>query len=207
MVPIDPTPDPILTLRMQTRRTALVGGLGCILAMFIPVIPTHNRWMLPTWNPEERESAATRQRRPALNARPASTQQTADRERLYAAELWTPDPKPVIAEVPPPPPPPPRPTLKLQLLGIHSTGVDGTLAATLYDPETDRLAIVKSGDRVGLFDVDAVTIVGVELRDAVGVRTLAVDSSPAGSGLDGPRRAPGRAGSIAPGKPADGSPR
>jgi hypothetical protein len=207
MVPIDPTPDPILTLRRQTRRMALVGAAGCIMVLGIAAIPSRDRWMPPTWNPEERASAATRQRRPALNARPASTQQTADRERLYAAELWTPDPKPVIAEVPTPPPPPPRPTLKLQLLGIHSTGIDGTLVATLYDPETDRLAIVKSGDRVGLFDVDAVTIVGVDLRDAVGVRTLAVDSSPAASMLESRKRVPGRAGSNAPGKAAERGPR
>jgi hypothetical protein len=177
------------------------------MVLVIAAIPSRDRWTPPTWAPEERESAAAQQQRSKLNTRPATAKQTADRQRLYAAELWTPDPKPVIAEVPAPPPPPPRPALRLQLLGIHSTGVDGTLAATLYDPETDRLAIVKSGDRVGLFDVDAVTIVGVNLRDAVGVRTLAVDSSPAGSVLEGPGRAPGRAGSIAPGEPADRSPR
>jgi hypothetical protein len=207
MTPSEPTPDPILMLRRRTRRMDLAGAAGCIMVLVIAAIPSRDRWTPPTWRPEDRESAAIQQRRSTLNARLATTQQTADRQRLYAAELWTPDPKPVIVEVPPPPPPPPRPTLKLQLLGIHSTGVDGALAATLYDPETDRLAIVKSGDRVGLFDVDAVTIVGVDLRDAVGVRTLAVDSSPAGSVLEGPRRAPGRAGSNASGQPADRSPR
>lgn len=206
MTPSDPAPDLILTLRKQARRTA-IGAVGCIIVILIAAIPSTDRWTPPTWNPEDRESAAAQQQRSKLNTRPATTKQTADRQRLYAAELWTPDPKPVIAEVPAPPPPPPRPTLKLQLLGIHSTGIDGPLAATLYDPGTDRLAIVKSGDRVGLFDVDAVTIVGVDLRDAVGVRTLAVDSSPEASMLDGPKRTPGRAGSNAPGKPADRSPR
>ncbi|MCH8342415.1 MAG: hypothetical protein IH983_00320 [Planctomycetes bacterium] len=53
--------------------------------------------------------------------------------------------------------------IRLQLIGIINDG--GALKAALYDPDTDRLLIVRSGDRIRRHTVTAISAEGVELSD------------------------------------------
>ncbi|MFG0243483.1 MAG: hypothetical protein ACF8R9_11925 [Phycisphaerales bacterium JB054] len=77
----------------------------------------------------------------------------------FAAAIWNPPAAPerpaaTVERTTPVPPP------KLQLIGIvHDTDEDGAvlLRAALYDPDTDKLHLVASGERVG-----AVTVASIE---------------------------------------------
>ncbi len=79
----------------------------------------------------------------------------------FVVRLWNPPPEArnaLVAERTPPPPKPPR----LQLIGIIDDGRQ--LRAALYDPETDRLLIVTTGDRVQQHTI-TITADAVELAD------------------------------------------
>ena len=72
---------------------------------------------------------------------------------------------------PPPDPPaaaPPEP-LRLQLLAVFRDGEE--LRAALYDPDSDRLCIVASGDTVGGRVIERVLADAVALRDGAGLAT------------------------------------
>lgn len=64
----------------------------------------------------------------------------------FNAPLWT------VAQPPPPPAAaPPLPPMKLQLLGIDSLQEDGAVVyrAVLYDPDQDKVLVLRSGDTIG----------------------------------------------------------
>jgi hypothetical protein len=50
--------------------------------------------------------------------------------------------------------------------------------AALYDPDSDELHIVASGDAIGLRSVDSVARDRVTIREGSLVRTLALDPKP-----------------------------
>jgi hypothetical protein len=92
----------------------------------------------------------------------------------YKAPLW-------IVEAPPPPPPPappPPPPLKLQLLAVITEG--DIQKAAIYDPDTDRLFMVASGETVAGRMVENVDPRGVDLRDGKQVRRLALNPQEGG---------------------------
>ena len=81
----------------------------------------------------------------------------------FVVRLWNPPPPPearnaLVAGQTAPAPKPPR----LQLIGIIDDGRQ--LLAALYDPETDRLLIVATGDRVKQHTI-TITADAVELAD------------------------------------------
>ena len=85
-------------------------------------------------------------------------------QSAFAVRLWNPPPPPpearnalVAGQTAPPPKP-----LRLQLIGIIDDGRQ--LRAALYDPETDRLLIVATGDRVKQHTI-TITADAVELAD------------------------------------------
>lgn len=91
----------------------------------------------------------------------------------FNAPLWVappPPPPPVVASVPPPPPP--VPPLRWQLLAIVREGE--SWRAIVYDPDADRVLSLGEGERSGARQVARVTPAGLEVRDAGGVRTLAL---------------------------------
>ena len=96
------------------------------------------------------------------------------RSDFLALKLWTPPAPP--AEAAKPAAPTPRPPLKLQLVGItrESGQGEGTVRAALYDPETDKLLIVASGEKVGVFTVTSLTNDEIGLADNQGVRMLSL---------------------------------
>lgn len=187
IVPQQGIVDPLARIRRQMRCTLAAGVPATIAALAWAWWPSEDVRGSRAMPPDQRNSTH------AEDAAEPGQQLDIDVDQdSYAVRLWTPDPVPVAAVTAPPPrtppPPPPRPRIGLQLLGIHSTGADGELRATLYDPQTDRLLIVATGERVGLFEVDAVTASGVGLRDEQGVRTLAIDAVPTATSGDSPSR-------------------
>ena len=84
-------------------------------------------------------------------------------QSAFVVRLWNPPPPPearnalVAGRTAPPPKP-----LRLQLIGIIDDGRQ--LRAALYDPETDRLLIVATGDRVKRHTI-TITADAVELAD------------------------------------------
>ena len=59
---------------------------------------------------------------------------------------------------------------RLRLVGI--TREDGELFAALYDPDQDRLFVVRDGDRVARYRVEGVTLAGVTLSEGNAQREL-----------------------------------
>lgn len=117
-------------------------------------------WPLPRVAPfdatlEEPESAGGEDEPVTLFARSA-----------FAARIWNPPAAleagaPVVTAAKPAPPP------RLQLIGIvHDTAEDGSplLRAALYDPDTDKLHIVASGEQIGVVTITVVDAKGVDLE-------------------------------------------
>lgn len=96
----------------------------------------------------------------------------------FRAPLW------VAAPAPPslPAPAAPLPPLKLQLLAVVREGE--TYKAMLYDPDADTILVGAPGEKLGAGGrtVERVTAEGVQIRDATGVRTLALRSDLAAGG-------------------------
>lgn len=84
------------------------------------------------------------------------------RTPVWVAAAATAEP---IAAAPPPP-------LRIQLLAILRE-VDGYKAA-LYDPDSDRLLIVKAGDQVARHTIETINAAEVALRDDRGLQTLSL---------------------------------
>lgn len=90
----------------------------------------------------------------------------------FAARIWNPPPQAEAVVSAPTAEPAPAALPTLQLIGIaHDTDTDGhpVLRAALYDPTSDKLHLVASGERIGNVTVAEVDGQGVSL--AYGGRT------------------------------------
>ena len=89
----------------------------------------------------------------------------------FSAPLWVaPPPPPKVAEAAPPPPPPVP--LRWQLLAIVRE--ESGYKALVYDPDTDKVLALGEGDESGPRRVARVTPTSMDVRDASGVRTIAL---------------------------------
>lgn len=143
------------------RALALVCVAACAVWAFMPLGPTQVEV------PQVSDSAA---------ATPPPAPQALDLA-AFQVPLWVaPAPAPqAVVEAPPPPPPP----LKWQLLAIVREDIG--YKALVYDPESDRLLVLKEGDAPGPQRVERVTARTMDVREGVGVRTLALrEASPGG---------------------------
>jgi len=95
----------------------------------------------------------------------------------FSVRLWDAPPPPVIAPAPAPQAlraSPPPPTLKLQLVGIVTdaadvlSGGEAVARAALYDPDSDHLHLLRTGDRIAGFVVSEMTAQSVTLRRGAG---------------------------------------
>jgi hypothetical protein len=88
----------------------------------------------------------------------------------FRAPLWVAPPAPPAPPVAAAPPPP----LKVQLLAVVHE--DGVYKAVLYDPDSDKLLVLKEGETLGSVgrSVQSVSATAVQIRDQSGVRTLAL---------------------------------
>jgi hypothetical protein len=96
----------------------------------------------------------------------------------FRTPLWVAPPAPPA----PPPPAAPPPPLKVQLLAVVHE--DGVYKAVLYDPDSDKLLVLKEGESLGAAGraVEKVTASAVQIRDGAGLRTLALRQDQAGMG-------------------------
>ena len=106
------------------------------------------------------------------SSQPAATGINRIDRNAFCARLWNPPPgerrlepsqRSVAKDQPP---------IRFQLVGIIRE--DGQLKAALYDPSTDRLLIVVSGDQIGRHTVSEIDEGGVELSDGRTSRRLAL---------------------------------
>ena len=144
---------------VRVSRT-LVGALGvAVLAAGV-----FSAWPLgtPTTSAEPEEPTRPQQQKPPV----AALEQDG-----FRAPIWVADPPPPSAQ----PPPAPTPPLRLQLLAITNDGAE--LKAALYDPDTDKLLVVVSGDPIGHRSVERIAADAVVLREGEILRTLAINGS------------------------------
>ena len=151
--------DPVLTLNRSIARLRVAGGALAVVAGVWALWPQET----PTLQLAKVENASGAAHQPPSPA---------VRSDFLALKLWTPPPPPV--ETHKPAAPAPRLPLKLQLVGITRESGEGTLRAALYDPETDKLLIVTSGERAGVFTVASLTKDEIGLMDEQGVRILSL---------------------------------
>lgn len=86
----------------------------------------------------------------------------------FRVPLWVADPAPT----PDPAPPTPLPPLKLQLLAILRDG--GVYKAVVYDPDSDRIQVLATGDSLGSRKVHSVNRADFTVVDESGQRTLSL---------------------------------
>jgi len=103
--------------------------------------------------------------------------------KAFDTPVWTIAAAP-IPLAPPAPPPPPPPPLKLQLIGILKE--DQEYKAVLYDPDTNKLVVVATGQEALGHKVDRVAADTVTIKDGTLVRTLALKTGGGGGVGGGP---------------------
>lgn len=99
----------------------------------------------------------------------------------FAARLWNPLPPPATPGAAPEPRQAAAPPPRLRLIGIvHDTANDGeqVLRAALYDPDTDTLHIVASGEQIGGVLIASVDPDSVRLEIGGRPATLALRDEP-----------------------------
>lgn len=149
---------PRLTPRENVARgLGLVCMTACVLWAFLPL-------ETPRATPPQTDAS---QSEVAIAARPEFD------VAAFNVPLWVAPPPVKVAQASPPaPPPPPPPPLKWQLLAIVKE--ESTYKAVVYDPDTDKVLVLGEGDESGACRIAKVTPTSVDVRDAAGVRTLAL---------------------------------
>jgi hypothetical protein len=164
--------DPLAMLARRTRRGLILCAGLTFCAAWFAVWPVS---VDPITPPESIEPINTTGSKPVIVALDVAA---------FDVPVWL---------APPPPPPPPAvevaakpaalPPLKLELLGIikESNGY----RAVVYDPDTDKVAVVGSGDSLAGRKVDRISADTLAIRDASGIRTLTLKAPPGAGGEGG----------------------
>jgi hypothetical protein len=155
--------DPARAIRAKlwaTRGLAGVAALGLAVWAFMPLAsPTIEA---PDLRPEQASPSQDEPDEPW-------------NESAFAAVIWHAPPKPEVVE--------PAPTaqrmvrrtpMNIQLIAIV-TRDDGTSLAALYDPDTDALHLVASGEPIGDFTVEAIEPPLVTLAQGPERHTIRLD--------------------------------
>lgn len=169
-----PSPsDPILRWRHRERFALAGGGTAVLLSAMWAF------WPLPRLQPPD-ATLTVPDRAPTERDEPDSFTREA-----FAARIWNPPPVPGQDPVPIATVPPPSAVTRLQLIGIvHDDDGSGEVVtrAAIYDPETDKLHIVASGESIGLIAIAGVDDTGVDLASAGRTTRLVLrrDADPGG---------------------------
>jgi hypothetical protein len=146
--------------RRRTLRTASLCSGGLLLAMgwaiWKPRLPTIE---IPAMLPADQGDAEAKL--PPLDV------------KAFDTPVWTIAAAPQ-APAPPSPPPPPPPPLKLQLIGILREAEQ--YKAVLYDPDSNKLFVVATGEEAQGHMIDRVAADAITVRDGALVRTLKLRS-------------------------------
>ncbi len=167
--------DPLLALQRRTRRaSAVCAGVVLLAAMYALWPVTIEPVSVPTPLSSDSESLA---------AGEASGPVPLDLA-AFETPLWLAPPPPPPTEIAAKPPPPPPP-LKLELLGILREGE--SYRAVVYDPETDKVTVLSSGDTLAGRTVGRITAETVAIKDGAGTRTLTLktEAKPGAGGGSG----------------------
>jgi hypothetical protein len=169
-----PVPEPLARVQRVQRRIRLAAAVTITMVMvwaFWPITPSSVVEPSPAGKGQSQPEAPAIASVPPLNA------------AAFDAPLWviaaTP---PAQATATPPPPPPPPPPLRLQLLGITRDESQPTpvYRAAVYDPDSDRIIVVNSGDTVGGRVVQSIASDRIAFALGAQVKTLLLraDQSP-----------------------------
>ena len=150
-----PSPsDPILRWKQRTRLVLAAGGAAVLLTALWAF------WPLPELQPPDTAI-------PLPDRVPTESDESDSFARkAFAARIWNPPPVSDQETVPIATAPPPSTVTRLQLIGIvHDDDGSGEVVAraAIYDPETDTLHIVASGETIGLIAIAGVDDSGVDL--------------------------------------------
>ena len=162
--------DPLDALRRRTQRGIIVcGGLVLLAAAFCFWPVSIEPLQAPSQPAADQAAIAARPNLPPLDIAP------------FDAPVWLAPPAPPPVEVAAKPTPPPPP-LRLELLGIVRE--NDAYKAVVYDPDTDKVTVLASGDTLAGRTVGNITAVTVAIRDGAGIRTLTLKntSPPTGPG-------------------------
>lgn len=134
--------------------TWLIGALAIVMCAWWAALPLEHH---PAGT-----AITVNQPSPGLIEKSPNTSDTIDLV-AFAARLWNPVAPQETAQKREPKSAKRQELIRLQLIGIINDG--GQLKAALYDPDTDRLLIVASGDRIRDHTVTAISAEDVELSD------------------------------------------
>ncbi len=155
-------PSPNDPIRRLTRSLRLTWFFGCTIVALCAL------WAWQPHEPNERSEIP-------LDLHPATLPLIDDEQQridqiAFIARLWNPPPEARDARMAAQTIPTPKP-LRFQLIGITDDGRQ--LRAALYDPDTDRLLIVGTGDHLKRHTV-TITPDAVELADGQVTHRLAL---------------------------------
>lgn len=144
--------DPIRVIKRRVWATWLVGSLAIASCAF---------WALPPADDPDQPHLVTTLAEPSTEPISDDSPPAFD-DQSFSARLWNPPqgsepapPAPKAARRPPPP--------RLELIAIINDG--GERRAAVYNPDTDRIRIVGSGDQISELTVTSVSADAVELSD------------------------------------------
>lgn len=165
-----PSPSDPTRVWQRRERLALAIGSCAVLASLA--------WALAPLSPVR--DLDVELRRPAGGESGEDALPPVDRA-AFAARLWNPLPPPATPGAAPEPRQAAAASPRLQLIGIvHDTAHDGEqiLRAALYDPDSDTLHIVASGEQIGGVLIAAVDPDSVRLEVGGRPATLALRDEP-----------------------------
>lgn len=165
--------DPLSVLTRRTRRGLVTCASLTLCAALFAVWPVS---VDPITPPESIGPINTISSKPVMIALDVAA---------FDVPVWLAPPPPPVVELAAKPaaPSPPPPPLKLELLGIIREG--NAYRAVVYDPDTDKVAVVGSGDSLAGRKVDRVSVDALAIRDASGIRTLTLKGPPGNGGEGG----------------------
>lgn len=150
--------DLLAQSRRRTKQVAAGCGLALLGALAWALAPTHSAVI---------EASSLEVANAAADVPPPAPLDV----KAFETPVWTiaaaPQPP-----VPPPPPPPAPPPLKLQLIGIIKEAE--VYKAVIYDPDTNKLFVVASGESAAGHTVERVIADSITIKDGPLVRTLAL---------------------------------
>jgi hypothetical protein len=149
-------------LLAQSRRRTKYVAAACSMAVMGALV-----WALVPTHPPIIETPSLEVANAAADLPPPAPLDV----KAFETPVWTiaAAPQPPAPSPPPPPAPPP---LKLQLIGIIKEAE--VYKAVIYDPDTNKLFVVASGETAAGHTVDRVIADSITIKDGALVRTLAL---------------------------------
>ena len=158
--------DPIRIWHKRLITLIIVG------AVFL--VPVYIWALRPLTNQIDPASLQTQLNAPSPQAENTNPTQPIIDPQVFALNLW---PPPTHIEETIQPKPKRKVQITLQLIGIIKES-DGLYSAALYDPKTDRMHIVTSGEQINNLTVSHISANAIEFDDGQDTHTLYLTPTP-----------------------------